>query len=82
MEHQTRLNKMDSLRGKGTKKTYYRKSIMRKVVLEEDPDPQIGRAKVVPTGKVDDTTMAKMAVYTDNEYRGDGTKKADGAPKV
>ena len=66
MEHQTNLNKMDSLRGRGTKKTYYRKTIMRKVELETDPDPKIGRAKVIPTGKVDDTTMTKMAVYSDN----------------
>ena len=81
LAHQTTLNKMDSLRGRGTKKTYYRKTIMRKVVLEEDPDPQIGRAKVVPTGRVDDTTMTKMAVYTDNELEEMGPKRLMGLLK-
>ena len=82
IDYQTKLNKMDSLRGKGPKKTYYRKAIIRKAVLEEDPDPQIGRAKVTPTGKVDDTTMTKMAVYTDNEIEDMGPKRLMGLLKA
>ena len=76
--HQTKLNKKDSPSGRGTKKTYYRKQIMRKVMLEEDPDPQIGRAKVTPTGKVNYTTMTKMVVYTDNEIEDMGPKRLMG----
>ena len=78
MAHQTVLSKMDSLHGRGTKKTYYRKTIMRKVELENDPDPQIGHAKVVPTDKVDDTTMSKMLVYSDTDLEKMGTKRLIG----
>ena len=78
IDHQTTLNKKDSLHGHGTKKTYYRKQIMRKVELKPDPDPRIGRAKVIPTDKLDDTTMTKMAVYSDNDIEGMGPQRLIG----
>ena len=78
IDHQTKLNKMDSLRGQGTKKTYYRRQIMLKVELKPDPDPRIGRANVVPTDKLDDTTMTKMAVYPDDALEAMGPQKLIG----
>ena len=78
IDYQTKLNKMDSLRGKGPKKTYYRKAIIRKAVLEEDTDPQIGSAKVVPTGAVDDTARNKMVVYSDSGIENMGNARLRG----
>ena len=78
MEHQTTKKRTESLRGKGPKKTYYRKTIMRKAELETNPDPPIGRAKVTPTGKADDTTRSKMATYSDADIEKMGVSKLNG----
>ena len=51
---------------------------MRKAVSEEYHDPQIRRAKVVPTDKVDDTTMSKMPVYSDSELEKMGMARLTG----
>ena len=57
---------------------YYKKLIMLKVASETVPDPKIGRAKIVPTGKVDDTTMTKMVVYSDAELEKMGLARLRG----
>ena len=78
MDHQTTRKKTESLHGKGPKKTYYRKTIMKKAVLKMDPNPPIGRAKVTPTGEADDTTRSKMATYSDADIEKMGPDRLTG----
>ena len=58
-----------------------KKRIMLKAELKPDPDPQPRRAVITPTDKVDDTTMTKMVVYTDNNLEEMGPKRLMGLLK-
>ena len=57
---------------------YHKKLILVKFKPGTVPDPKIGRANVVPTEKLDDTTMTKMAVYSDDALARMGPQKLIG----